>query len=69
MAVYGNPIITVTIDDARIELHEEGTIRVEGSGSRLDLSPDMTAVLYKFFNRIDVGAWFPELDEEDEDEF
>ena len=69
MNTYGTSIITAIIDDARVELHDDGTLRVHTGGSKLDLSPEMTEVLYKFFNRIDVGAWFPELDEDEDDEF
>jgi hypothetical protein len=70
MSAYGTPIITAMIDDAKVELHEEGMLRVQAGGTKLDLSPEMTEILYKFFNRIDVGAWFPGLDEDtEEDEF
>lgn len=71
MGVYG-PIISVMIEDSRVELYEDGKLRVHatGLGSQLELSPAMMAVLYKFFNRVDVGAWLPDLDDEiEEDEF
>ncbi|NJP05029.1 MAG: hypothetical protein HC837_05070 [Chloroflexaceae bacterium] len=64
----GQPLLTTTIQNYAITLTREGTLMLKGSepGSELVISPEMLPVLYQFFTRIDVAAWLPYLDEDED---